>query len=49
LGSHYYDSSMLEHFKAIDADNFHAVLIERREDVWPAFRQLVAKDREAVT
>jgi sporulation protein YhbH len=49
LGSHYYDSSMLEHFKALDADNFHAVLIERREDVWPAFRQLVAKDREAVT
>jgi len=49
LGSHYYDSSMLEHFKALDADNFHAVLIERREDVWPAFRQLVAKDREAAT
>ncbi|MEJ5231731.1 MAG: DUF444 family protein [Geminicoccaceae bacterium] len=49
LGSHYYDSSMLEHFKALDADNFHAVLIERREDVWPAFRQLMAKDREAAT
>jgi len=46
LGSHYYDSSMLEQFKALDADNFHAVLIERREDVWPAFRQLMAKDRE---
>jgi sporulation protein YhbH len=46
LGSHYYDSSMLEQFKALEADNFHAVLIERREDVWPAFRQLMAKDRE---
>ncbi len=48
LGSHYYDSSMLEQFKALAADNFHAVLIERREDVWPAFRQLMAKDREKV-
>ncbi len=46
LGSHYYDSSMLERFKELDADNFHAVLIERREDVWPAFRQLMAKERE---
>jgi hypothetical protein len=49
LGSHYYDSSMLEQFKSLDADNFHAVLIERREDVWPAFRQLMAKDREVAT
>ncbi len=46
LGSHYYDGSMLDLFKRLDADNFHAVLIERREDVWPAFRQLIAKERE---
>ncbi|MCS6778380.1 MAG: sporulation protein YhbH [Geminicoccaceae bacterium] len=46
LGSHYYDSSMLEQFRSLGADNFHSVLIERREDVWPAFRQLMAKERE---
>jgi sporulation protein YhbH len=45
LGSHYYESSMLERFRKVGADNFHSVLIERREDVWAAFRQVLAKDR----
>lgn len=45
LGSHYYESSMLERFRKVGADNFHTVLIERREDVWAAFRQVLAKDR----
>ncbi len=45
MGSHYYESSMLERFRQLDADNFQAVLIERREDVWPAFRSLVSRER----
>jgi uncharacterized sporulation protein YeaH/YhbH (DUF444 family) len=47
LGSHYYESSMLERFRAIDAKNFHTVLIERREDVYPSFRQVLSKERAA--
>ncbi|WP_349262329.1 DUF444 family protein [Geminicoccus sp.] len=45
LGSHYYESSMLERFRAIDAKNFHTVLIERREDVYPSFRQVLSRER----
>ncbi|GBD43276.1 hypothetical protein HRbin40_00745 [bacterium HR40] len=47
MGSHYYESSMLERFRRLDADNFQAVLIERREDVWPAFRALMSRERAA--
>jgi len=47
LGSHYYESSMLERFRAVDAKNFHSVLIERREDVYPSFRQVLSKERAA--
>ena len=45
MGSHYYESSMLERFRELDADNFQAVLIERREDVWPAFRSLMSREK----
>ncbi|GBD40982.1 hypothetical protein HRbin39_00355 [bacterium HR39] len=45
MGSHHYESSMLERFRQLDADNFQAVLIERREDVWPAFRALMSRER----
>ena len=44
MGSHYYESSMLDRFKRVNAKNFHAVLIERREDIWPAFRSFLAKE-----
>ena len=44
MGSHYYESSLLERFAKIDAENFHTVLIERREDVYPAFRQVLSKE-----
>jgi sporulation protein YhbH len=47
MGSHYYESSMLERFRRLDADNFQSVLIERREDVWPAFRALMSRERVA--
>ncbi len=46
MGSHYYESSMLERFRELGADNFQAVLIERREDIWPAFRAFMARERE---
>lgn len=45
LGSRYYESSMLNVFRRLDADNFQTVLIERKEDVWPSFKALLAKDR----
>jgi hypothetical protein len=45
LGSRYYESSMLNIFRRLDADNFQTVLIERKEDVWPSFRSFLAKDR----
>jgi uncharacterized protein len=45
LGSRYYESSMLNVFRRIEADNFHTVLIERKEDVWSSFRTFLGKDR----
>lgn len=47
MGSHYYESSMLERFKRLDAANFQSVLIERREDIWPSFRAFLSREREA--
>ncbi len=44
-GAGYYGSSLIETFRKIDADNFHAVLIERKEDVWPSFKALLSKER----
>ena len=46
-GSRYYESSMLNVFRRLDAENFQTVLIERKEDVWPTFKALLAKDRGA--
>jgi hypothetical protein len=45
LGSHYYESSMLDMFRRIDADNFQSVLIERKEDIWPSFKAFLSRDR----
>ncbi len=47
LGSHYYEGSMLERFRNLGADNFQSVLIERREDIWPAFKSFMARERTA--
>ena len=44
LGAHYYESSMLEKFRKLEADNFHSVLIERREDIWPAFKAFLSRE-----
>ncbi len=45
LGPRYYESSMLNVFRRLDADNFQTVLIERKQDVWPSFKALLAKER----
>jgi sporulation protein YhbH len=45
MGSHYYESSMLERFRRLDAKNFQSVLIERREDIWPSFRAFMSRER----
>jgi len=42
VGSYYTSGSMLDEFKAnIKADNFMAVSIDDKEDIWPAFKQLL--------
>ena len=45
MGSHYYESSMLERFRKLDARNFQAVLIERREDIWTSFKAFMSRER----
>ena len=45
LGSRYYESSMLNIFRRLEADNFQTVLIERKEDIWASFKAFLAKDR----
>ncbi|MGH7934021.1 MAG: sporulation protein YhbH [Candidatus Binataceae bacterium] len=45
LGSRYYESSMLNVFRRLEEPNFQAVLIERKEDIWPSFKAFLAKDR----
>lgn len=45
LGSRYYESSMLNVFRRIQNPNFHTVLIERKEDIWPSFKAFLAKER----
>ncbi len=45
LGSRYYESSMLNIFRRLDAENFQTVLIERKEDIWPSFKAFLAKDK----
>ncbi len=42
VGTYYTSSSMINEFKAhVEADNFIAVSIDSKEDIWPAFKQLL--------
>jgi len=45
LGSRYYESSMLNIFRRLEAENFQTVLIERKEDIWPSFKAFLARER----
>ncbi len=43
----HYESSLIDTFNTIDEDNYQAVLIKRREDVWPSFKALMKRERIA--
>ena len=45
LGSGYYGSSMIQFFSQLEADNFQAVQIQRKEDIWPSFRGFLSRER----
>ncbi len=47
LNSGSYGDSLLELFDEVDAENFHALMIENKEDIWPSFRSLLTRDRAA--
>jgi sporulation protein YhbH len=47
-GSAYYSGSMLEVFGQVQAENFQMVTIEKKEDLWPAFKSFLSKDRSNV-
>ncbi len=49
LGSGRYEGSMLNVFRRLRGENFYTVLIERKEDVWPSFKALLARDRARET
>jgi hypothetical protein len=44
-GSAYYSGSMLEVFGQVKADNFHMLVIEKKEDLWPAFKAFLTRDK----
>jgi uncharacterized sporulation protein YeaH/YhbH (DUF444 family) len=46
-GSAYYSGSMMEVFSGINRDNFQALLIEKKEDLWRVFRSFMLKDAAA--
>ena len=45
LGAGYYGSTMIDFFSQIQEPNFQTVQIQRKEDIWPSFKTLLAKDR----
>jgi hypothetical protein len=49
VGSYSFSGTLFQLFRAIIADNFVMVKIERKEDLWRAFRQLISVDKSAAT
>ncbi|MHB8427389.1 MAG: YeaH/YhbH family protein [Acidiferrobacterales bacterium] len=49
LNSGSYGDSLLGLFGKMDAANFHALIIENKEDIWPGFRQLLLRERAVET
>lgn len=45
LNSGIYGDSLLELFSELSAPNFHALLIENKEDIWPSFKRFLARER----
>ena len=47
-GSAYYSGSMLEVFRQVKHDNFHMLVIEKKEDLWSAFKSFLTRDKTQV-
>lgn len=45
LNSRHYGSTMLDVFEKLGEDNFKAIKVERKEDLWPGLRELLARER----
>ncbi|ABA58961.1 Protein of unknown function DUF444 [Nitrosococcus oceani ATCC 19707] len=45
--SGFYEGTMLDLFRSVRMDNFQSVLIQRKEDIWPSFRQLLSRESES--
>jgi len=45
LNSGSYGDSLLDLFEKMEAANFHALIIENKEDIWPSFKQLLSRER----
>jgi hypothetical protein len=41
------DSTMLDVFKGLDAENFQAFEITGKEDIWPSFKALLSRERRS--
>ncbi|MCB0319774.1 MAG: sporulation protein YhbH [Bdellovibrionales bacterium] len=46
-GSAYYSGSMIDVFGKIERDNFQMLVIEKKEDLWPAFKSFLMKDKSS--
>ncbi len=46
-GSAYYSGSMIEIFQKVEKENFQMLLIEKKEDLWPAFKSFLTKDKDS--
>jgi sporulation protein YhbH len=44
-GSAYYSGSMIDVFSKIERENFQMLTIEKKEDLWPAFKSFLLKDK----
>ncbi len=40
-----HESSMMNVFHSLDANNFQAIRINRKEDIWPSFKAFLARER----
>lgn len=47
-GSAYYSGSMLEVFQQVKHENFHMLVIEKKEDLWPAFKAFLTRDKQQI-
>ena len=45
LNSGSYGNSLLEVFDQLRAPNFHSLVIESKENIWPSFREFLARER----